>query len=80
VKVRASRSLVALAIVLTACGHAVWKLPEGVSDEKFRRENYECERDAAMLPRGNIVQLPSFKSASRELYEKCMESKGYRQQ
>jgi len=70
-----------LSVCLAGCyGPITWIRPDGVSVEQFRREEYECSRDAAMLPNANKLVFPSHKTVARDFYEYCMESKNYSQQ
>ncbi len=48
-----TRSVYALGVVVTAlvgCSGPMWVIPPGGTQQQFRRDSYECERDAAMLP------------------------------
>lgn len=53
-------------LLLSGCA-TVWDQP-GKSEGDFRRDSYECERDAA------VVMQPL---ASRLMQTRCMESKGW---
>ena len=47
------RNLYGLGVVVAAlvgCSGPMWIIPPGGTDQQFRRDSYECERDAAMLP------------------------------
>jgi len=68
-------SLVTLLALLLLTGCTVryaWERP-GVAESERQRDNYECNRDAAMVPpQGAFTAL-----MKRNMYEDCMRSKGY---
>src|SRR5262249_13388297 len=62
--------------VLTGCASPRWA-KVGLTQEQFRLESYECERDARQSYHGGgdaVIGLFAVKS----FYEQCMQAKGYR--
>lgn len=66
--------LALFAVLFSGCVHSVWRKPN-TSDEAFKRENYECARDARIT----VVNQygGSFSDLDRDLYNQCMESRGW---
>ena len=70
---RTSLVLPLLLPILSGCTiHYVWERGGATADE-VRRDNYECNRDAAMPPmQGSFTAL-----LRRNMYEDCMKARGY---
>jgi len=63
-----------MTLALASCASARWA-KVGLTQEQFRWESYECERDARQSYHGAdaVVGLV----VSKSTYERCMEAKGY---
>jgi hypothetical protein len=67
---------VALLLVLGACSHVVWDKP-GATEEEFRRDAYQCERDARMSA-GSFGGGLAGAINAQNFMERCMTyEKGY---
>ena len=65
----------ALLALLTGCVYLLpqnisWGIPEGVTQEQFQRDEYECKRDVGPF------DLYTY-AASLKMMKACMISKGY---
>ncbi len=73
--------VVLIAAVLGGCGPTQWSKadPSALTAEKaqFRKDSYECERDAALSPHANKIG-PDLRNYSYWLFDRCMEAKGYK--
>lgn len=54
-----------------------WRKPPEATDQQFKRDNYECNRDASGKFYGEGVGALDAQSKATALYNQCMESKGY---
>lgn len=61
--------LLPLAGFLAACAPQHYA-KEGGTAAEFKRDNYECDRDARQTPASNAFWRMAF-------YQECLESKGY---
>jgi hypothetical protein len=66
-----------LFLLLSACAAPPchWE-KSGSTLEQQRKDAYECERDAMMLPRPAYAN-PVFIRYQEEFFDRCMQSKGY---
>lgn len=79
------------ASLLAGC-RTTWNHPDNVGEAQFRRDAYECERDAAYLPRTPQAVTRGYYGAlhysdptlgwgdvarQQGMFNRCMESKGY---
>lgn len=63
-------AIIMLCLACAACGQMEVKKYEPEGKQAFARDQYECERDARGLNADACTQM--------DMYEKCMQSKGYR--
>jgi uncharacterized lipoprotein YehR (DUF1307 family) len=54
---------------VTGCGSKHWYKPD-MTEEQFKRDSYECERDVALAQAGGRQVMVG-------MFDRCMESKGY---
>jgi hypothetical protein len=66
---KASIAAVAVAISVRSCTVATFT-KHGGTEAEFKKDNYECERDARMAGLGAGL-------ASIDMREECMEARGY---
>lgn len=62
---------IAAVCALSLCSCTTYWTKPGLTDAQFRRDNYECERDAAQAGLG-FGDL-----AAEGMREECMEARGY---
>ena len=62
-----------LAILITGCAHQYMWVKPGASQSEFHADNYECQREAAMMYPAAIVnqQLPRLAGAGNTLDSDC---------
>ena len=73
-------------VLLIGCTHHYnWTHPNGLSQEDFRRDNYQClhENQPSFAQSSNNETWNAYFKAqaaqqSRQMYQMCMEAKGYR--
>jgi hypothetical protein len=62
-------------VVLVGCASPRWA-KVGLTQEQFRLESYECERDARQSYHGGDAVIGLI--VTKSFYEQCMQAKGYR--
>jgi hypothetical protein len=63
--------LIAMTCASSLCSCTTYWTKPGYTDAEFRKDNYECERDAAQSGLGFGTL------ASARMREECMEARGY---
>jgi hypothetical protein len=72
------RWLLVLLVVLSGCSPLIW-VKEGGTAQQFEQDRFDCEQGVTMRYGGSAQMGPGYASMARQDFDRCLETKGYRQ-